>query len=593
MGWLYHFLDLSTEQRQQRRQSLDHHGNIAQVSILVPLLLLQCHFFFAVWLHTRWRNQNDLEVPSSPRVKGERSFRKTTSAKRITAIWRRLQWWCGGPCSILGAHLGTNGELVVAGLWTGWLTLLCLLQTGHDYLHVTKRFGIIASSQLPLHYLLALKSPFSPLQLLTRCSYETLNNSHQLLGRIITLLLYLHAAFYLNFYVLLGLLGTKLKETYVLCGIFGILAFTAVGTTALSPLRKWSYRVFYITHVSLATAILPVLFFHVSHVRVYLYETAAIYALNVALRALTSHSLPGKLKLVPGTNLLEIEVPLHHRHQHALRRRWQAGQHAYVSLSGHPLLRTFKSNPFTVASLPGVDDRLRFVARVLDGNTAKLAHAAGSDDAKTNGLLTIEGPYGVGTHAEALLRYDRVVFVAGGVGATFIVPLYRQLLADLSPSPGSYRRQKVSFLWIVRSEAEVSWAIPVDEKGREGFVERLSVYVTGGGHLSRKPANGRSTGTRMAANDHEVEDEGIELEEHKGLLSSSEASLEGVSTSTGRPNLAHLVDQAFAHRGDNNAEKVAFVVCGPQGLSRALRREVGRWVARGREVWFWDESFAN
>ncbi|KAK1075391.1 hypothetical protein LTR74_000353 [Friedmanniomyces endolithicus] len=591
MGWPYHFLDLNTEQRQQRRQSLDYHGNIAQVSILVPLILLQCYFFVS-WLHTRWRKQNDLDVPSSPRVKGERSFRKTTSAKRFVATWRRLQWWCSGPCNILGTELGTNGEVVAAVLWTGWLLLLCSLQTGEDYLHLTKRFGTIASSQLPLHYLLALKSPFSPLQLLTRCSHETLNNSHQLLGRIITLLLYLHAAFYLNFYVLLSLLGTKLKETYVLCGIFGIVAFTTVGTTALSPLRKWSYRVFYITHVSLATAMLPVLFFHVSHIRVYLYETALVYVLNVALRALTSHSFPGTLRLVPGTNLLEIEAPLH-RHQDALRRRWQAGQHAYVSLSGHPLLRTFKSNSFTVASLPGVDDRLRFVARVLDGNTAKLAQAAGSEDAKTNVLLTIEGPYGVGTHAEALLRHDRVVFVAGGVGATFVVPLYRQLLADLSPSPGSYRRQKVSFVWIVRSEAEIAWAIPGDDKGREGFAERLSVYVTGGGVSSRKPANDRFTGTRAGANDHEAEDESIELEEHKGLLSSGEASLEDIFISTGRPNLTQLVDQAFAHRGDNNAEKVAFVVCGPQGLSRALRKEAGRWVARGREVWFWDESFAN
>ncbi|KAK0364333.1 hypothetical protein LTR02_008585 [Friedmanniomyces endolithicus] len=591
MGWPYHFLDLTTEQRLQRRKALDYYGNIAQVSVLVPLLLLQCYFVIA-WLHTRWRNQSDRDVPSSPRIKGERSFRKTTSAKRITATWRRLQWWCSGPCNILGTHLGTNGELVAAGLWTSWLLLLCSLQTGDDYLHVTKRFGTIASSQLPLHYLLALKSPFSPLQLLTRCSHETLNNSHQLLGRIITLLLYLHAAFYLNFYVLLGLLGSKVKETYVLCGIFGILAFTAVGITALAPLRKWSYRVFYITHVSLATAILPVLFFHVSHIRVYLYETTLIYALNVALRTLTLHSLPATLRLVPGTNLLEIEAPLH-RHQHASRRRWQAGQHAYVSLSGHPLLRTFKSNPFTVASSPGVDDRLRFVARVLDGNTAKLAQAAGSEDAKTNVLLTVEGPYGVASHSEALLSYDRLVFVAGGVGATFVVPLYRQLLADLSPSPGSYRRQKVSFVWIVRSEAEVSWAIPAEGKEREGFVERLSVCVTGGGHLSRRPANGRSAGTSAGATDYEAEDEGIELEDHKNLLSSAEASLEGVSTSTGRPNLAHLVDQAFAHRGDNHAEKVAFVVCGPQGLSRALRKEAGRWVARGREVWFWDESFAN
>jgi len=249
----------------------------------------------------------------------------------------------------------------------------------------------VASSQIPLHYLLALKSPYAPLQLLTRCSHETLNSSHQILGRIVTLLLFLHAAFYINLYVTVGVLRSKVVQTHIVCGILGLIAFAAVGTTALAPVRKWSYRVFYITHVTLATLVLPLLFFHVSHTRIYLYETAAIYAVNVVTRSLASKTLSGTLKIIPGTNLLDIEIPL--PKGDSARRRWQPGQHAYVSLSGHPMLRTFRSNPFSVTSIPSTDGRLRFVARVLDGNTAKLAQAASA--AKTSLSLTVEGPYGV------------------------------------------------------------------------------------------------------------------------------------------------------------------------------------------------------
>ena len=107
-----------------------------------------------------------------------------------------------------------------------------------DYLHLTKRFGAVGASQLPFHYLLSLKSPWSPLLLLTGYSEATLLSAHQVLGRIITGLFWVHAVLYLNFYVLNSLLLAKLQAPYVLCGVFGILAFTVMTTTALAILRN-------------------------------------------------------------------------------------------------------------------------------------------------------------------------------------------------------------------------------------------------------------------------------------------------------------------------------------------------------------------
>ena len=412
-------------------------------------------------------------------------------------------------------------------------------------------------------------------------------------------MLYLHAVLYINFYVQSNILAKKLLEPYVICGVVGIVAFTAVGTTALSSVRKRSYKVFYVVHVSLATILLPVLFFHVSHIRIYLYQTAIVYALNALLRAFSSRAYHGAIKLVPGTQLVKIDISLP---KSASRGRgptiWQPGQHAYVSLPGHPLSRTFRSNPFTVASLPAVDGKVQFVAKVLDGNTAKLAQAA-EGVSKASHDLTLEGPYGVASHPERLLRYDRVLLIAGGVGATFTVPLYRQLLADLSPSKGSYRRQRVSFVWIAHSKADVMWAIPEDAKEREGFIERLEVFFTGGDQQSGLHANDNFTigdddderTDKVAFGDSE---EGIELEEQKNLLAGephdeSKKDAAGFVTYAGRPDLERLLDQAFSH---GHAEKVAIVVCGPKSLTTELRSCVGRWVNKGRDVWFWQESFA-
>lgn len=429
----------------------------------------------------------------------------------------------------------------------------------------------------------------SPLLLLTRSSHETLNAVHQLLGRVVTLLLYLHAALYLNFYIVKGLLAAKLQEAYVVCGVVGIVAFTVVGATALGPLRRRNYRLYYIVHVTLATIVLPALWFHVSHIRIYLYETAAVYIIHLLLRASTSKTLQGTIKVIPESNIVEISLPLPESQSQRYRAqsRWHPGQHAYVSLPGHALLRTFRSNPFTVASIPSVDRKLKFIARILDGNTAKLATSAATQHNGTiTERLTVEGPYGAATHADRLLRYDRVLLVAGGVGATFIVPLYRQFLADLSPSKGSYRRQKVTFIWTARTRAEVAWGIPADVREREGFMERLRIYTTGVSSTSNGSYDVVGEGHLNAIPD------GIELQERTGLLpeiDDAEKDAGILAVKVGRPDLKDIINQACSH---SSRESVAVVCCGPRSLGDALRQHVSRFVNMDRDVWFWQESFA-
>jgi hypothetical protein len=55
-----------------------------------------------------------------------------------------------------------------------------------------------------------------------------------------------------------------------------------------------------------------------------------------------------------------------------------------------------------------------------------------------------------------------------------------------------------------------------------------------------------------------------------------------------RPDFAEIVDGVFKL---GNEESVAVIVCGPAGMARDVRSEVGRWVRKGRDVWFHDEGF--
>lgn len=439
-----------------------------------------------------------------------------------------------------------------------------------------------------------MKSPYSPLQILTRRSHETLNTFHQLLGRVILTLLYLHVSFYLNFYVQKDLLASKLQETYILCGLFGITSLTVLGTTAMAPVRKLSYRLFYMIHITVAGAILCVMPFHVSHIRLYIYEAAAVYVSNVILRTWKSRKVYATLKRVPDTNMIEINVRFSETAEDKeLRRTTQAGQHAYVLLTESPSPQVIRSNPFSVSSVPSTDGRMRFIARILNGNTALIDQAT-SPTKISNREIAIEGPYGV-NHSENLLQYDRVLFVAGGVGGTFIVPLYRQLLADLSPSKGSYRRQKVSFVWIAQKMADVAWALPLDSKEKDAFAERLQIYLTRASAedypAPKSSASNNEHGGHWLRSQADENEGGIELEERKNLLSSDSDSkgANGLSVQVGRPDLRTLIGTTLS---SSSRERVAVFACGPESLSRAVRKELRKLGGKGKDIFYWEEKFA-
>ena len=202
----------------------------------------------------------------------------------------------------------------------------------------------------------------------------------------------------------------------------------------------------------------------------------------------------------------------------------------------------------------------------MNGTTAMLADLA--KDPQPVPLL-IEGPYGSAKYFPDLASdYDRVLLVAGGVGATFTLPIYRDLL-----SKG--KRSMVKFVWSVKSEADAQWGVESLKEQNDGRLpEDFELYV------SRKVASidGR----------HGKGDESIELQEREGLLG-EEASLEE-TVRKGRPDVPALVDQVFAlSRGGE--ERVAVLVCGPSGLGASVRKELGRWVAKGRDVFWHAEEF--
>lgn len=157
------------------------------------------------------------------------------------------------------------------------------------------------------------------------------------------------------------------------------------------------------------------------------------------------------------------------------------------------------------------------------------------------------------------------------MGSTFILPFYKALRAQLESE--NFSHDRLQFVWSMRSAAEANWV--VEEKGRKVEIEddeHIQIFLT------RSIADDR---------DHTSEeipvDGSVELDE---LLPEQESVK--VNGGRKRPDLGKIVDDVFKL---GTGEKVAVMVCGPKNMARELRWHVGRWVEKGREVWFHDEGF--
>jgi hypothetical protein len=81
-----------------------------------------------------------------------------------------------------------------------------------------------------------------------------------------------------------------------------------------------------------------------------------------------------------------------------------------------------------------------------------------------------------------------------------------------------------------------------------------------------------------------AQEEGTEMDE----LRESDDTIGGLKPLAGRPDLKDIVDETFSYHAD---ERVAVIFCGPQGMGRELRGHIGKWVSKGREVIWHEESF--
>lgn len=452
-----------------------------------------------------------------------------------------------------------------------------------DYLHLTKRFGAVAVSQYPLQYLLALKS-LNPVVYLLRSSHEQVNRWHRVLARVTTALLCLHVSFYLNYFVQRNRLH-RLGHPVVVAGIVAFFCLNLLLTTALRSVRRFSYRLFFIIHLTVGIMMPLMIITHADSSKAFMVEALAVLFLDLASRKLDTVTGHATAESIPGTNLIKISASI--PHSKVNRFRGHPGSHIYLSIpaaarkfasptSISHLLFEFLFNPFTVAAVDNENGDLTLVARHSGGPMTKalgrLAHAAKSNSRNETDEhkipLSIEGPYGsVTSFPQLCSNFDRVLLVAGGVGATFTIPIYRSIISE---NPGA----RIEMVWAIRDAGDATWAVTGEEAQALLKDDSVHIFLTGRAVESEGAAEGSGVG-------------GSEME-MSAMYRDRRRNQHTSQHNRKRPDLKKIVDDLFKH---GQEERVAVLVCGPNEMARELREHVGLWVRKGRSVWWHKEGF--
>lgn len=413
----------------------------------------------------------------------------------ITATAREVAYATLRPLSIgtYSLHLPPLGPVLVVLANLVVVLVFCFYKIDSinkwNWEDVGYRTGFVTIAQLPLIFLLGGRQNI--IGLLTGLSYERLNWFHRWIARTVWLSATIHMAFWFRDWHQYNYIVYQLRnDPLTKRGFAAWCILTFIVISSAGPIRRLSYEIFVLQHIVTYAGFLAAIWLHApDEVKVYVwipiglvvFDRVARYALTLYSNITLFHPFArnsGRLQNgffahqasftpLPGNvTRITVENP-------AIQ--WKPGQHVFLACHS---IAPFQNHPFTIASLPS-DKKMEFLVRAEKGGTKRFFRYASKDNMALNGTDTVavrrtktvflEGPYGT---MRSLRQFDSVVFMAGGMGATFTVPLLRDIVegwkTECTEPPSASRlrftstarfavTKRIRFVWVIRSRAQLSW----------------------------------------------------------------------------------------------------------------------------------------
>lgn len=225
------------------------------------------------------------------------------------------------------------------------------------------------------------------------------------------------------------------------------------------------------------------------------------------------------------------------------------------------------SLPTVTTASSNAEFELVFLIQPRGGFTARLLKLAQQD--RTELAVTLDGPYG-GVEMSQLAKSDRIVLIAGGSGAGWILPMVTGYLRRLQDSPQTANEKQGPLLQVVLSSR--------DRHTLEWFRESLNAL------LAEHQVDGRAAGinvnlhyTGSLSQCSSNTDQDVEKSAYPEVCSadSQQSSLSALySYSDQRPNLPAFIESNVGSAQD--VETTSVFVCGPL----SMQHDVGNSVAK-------------
>jgi len=434
--------------------------------------------------------------------------------------------------------------------------LLAIVFFGYDvangrmYESIGVRAGWMTVSQLPLVFLMAGKTNI--VGFLTGTSYERLNWIHRSVSRCLFATALVHMSYYLRSWARFDYIDRKLEiDIHARRGLGAFCVLAWLVLSSLAPLRSWRYELFVLHHLVGAVGFLVIVWMHVPvEAQMYVWFPVALWAFDRAVRwgFLAYHNLSAfhpkpaspSAKRPSVFACRALLAPMADRTTRVTIQNppmsWRPGQHVFLACHS---LAPLQSHPFTISSLPS-DGVLELVIRAHSGTTGRVHdHACclppQSAECKT---VFLDGPYG---RLRPLEQFDSVVLLAGSTGATFCIPLLRDLVR-LREMGKPLVTRRIRFVWVVKGRGQARW-----------FSKELGAALES------------VLGPDAASSDRKLEMEASIYVTCDPELTSEIGGPSPVSSEEARPSLDTQLDDEKTGKDGAQIEEAEQTNCGPSG----------------------------
>ena len=251
-------------------------------------------------------------------------------------------------------------------------------------------------------------------------------------------------------------------------GVVSCLALILLCITSLSKIRRWSYRLFYATHVVLGWTMLIFALLHWGPAGLYMMPSIIYYlacTMPVVIQSFANFFIDGGVKLSKTTFIRNsnkcVEMIFPKSHAAHLMETAYSGPYVRICVPELSLMW----HPFTVASSFDDPSKLKLLFRVYGPFTNKLYNrlemCENAEDEKLRlpPTILIDGYYGSQDWASQAMKHDSVLMVAGGIGITPFLSMIATLHAAISNCSQTFDKNKhkvttkyVAFHWFCRDE---------------------------------------------------------------------------------------------------------------------------------------------